>query len=110
MAREPDCSVARRPAGRELPLRVTHNDTKSNNVLWTAGRGSGSVIDLDTVCRAWPSRFWDPYGWSNHGRRMKRTYPWLALIWIYLRLYPGFLRLCRLSDLRGVGISALGQN
>ena len=34
----------------ELPLRVTHNDTKLNNVLFDAQTGRGlCVIDLDTV-------------------------------------------------------------
>ncbi len=34
----------------ELPLRVTHNDTKINNVLFDAATGKGlCVIDLDTV-------------------------------------------------------------
>ena len=41
--------VAQQQAG-ELPLRVTHNDTKLNNVLMDAATGKGvCVIDLDTV-------------------------------------------------------------
>ena len=37
-------------AAGELPLRVTHNDTKLNNVLMDAETGDGvCVIDLDTV-------------------------------------------------------------
>ena len=50
-AREGDCSVALQ-ALREgkLPLRVTHNDTKLNNVLIDRATGKGiCVIDLDTV-------------------------------------------------------------
>ncbi len=46
-----DCGMALR-AQREglLPLRVTHNDTKLNNVLMDAVTGEGiCVIDLDTV-------------------------------------------------------------
>ncbi len=36
--------------GGELPLRVTHNDTKLNNVLMDNGSGKAlCVIDLDTV-------------------------------------------------------------
>ena len=49
--READCSVAlaAQRAG-ELPLRVTHNDTKLNNVLMDEDTGEGiCVIDLDTV-------------------------------------------------------------
>ena len=51
MAREADCSVALQ-AWRDgiLPLRVTHNDTKLNNVLMDRKTGEGlCVIDLDTV-------------------------------------------------------------
>ncbi len=50
-AREADCSVCM-SALREgkLPLRVTHNDTKLNNVLMDEKTGAGlCVIDLDTV-------------------------------------------------------------
>ena len=46
-----DCSVALQ-ALREgrLPLRVTHNDTKLNNVLMDEETGEGvCVVDLDTV-------------------------------------------------------------
>ena len=51
LARQSDCSVAldAMRAGK-LPLRVTHNDTKLNNVLIDADSGEGvCVIDLDTV-------------------------------------------------------------
>lgn len=51
LAREADCSVAMQ-ALRDgvLPLRVTHNDTKLNNVLIDEVTGEGvCVIDLDTV-------------------------------------------------------------
>ena len=51
LAREADCSAAL-SALREglLPLRVTHNDTKLNNVLMDAETGNAlCVIDLDTV-------------------------------------------------------------
>ena len=51
MDREADCSVALQ-ALRDgvLPLRVTHNDTKLNNVLIDTKTGEGiCVIDLDTV-------------------------------------------------------------
>ncbi len=49
--READCSVALSAlrAGT-LPLRVTHNDTKLNNVLMDDKTGEGvCIIDLDTV-------------------------------------------------------------
>ena len=51
MQREADCSVALQ-AQRDgiLPLRVTHNDTKLNNVLIDKRSGEGMcVIDLDTT-------------------------------------------------------------
>ena len=51
MEREADCSVALQ-AMRDgiLPLRVTHNDTKLNNVLIDKKTGEGMcVIDLDTT-------------------------------------------------------------
>ena len=50
-AHKADCSVALQ-AQREgkLPLRVTHNDTKLNNVLFDKATGEGiCVIDLDTT-------------------------------------------------------------
>ena len=51
LAREKDCSAAldAMRAG-QLPLRVTHNDTKLNNVLMDEHTGEGiCIIDLDTV-------------------------------------------------------------
>ena len=50
-AREKDCHVLLDLlAAGEIPLRVTHNDTKINNVLIDAATGKGiCVIDLDTV-------------------------------------------------------------
>ena len=51
LARQADCSVAldAMRAGK-LPLRVTHNDTKLNNVLMDEESGEGvCIIDLDTV-------------------------------------------------------------
>lgn len=51
LSREADCSAALQ-AMREgrLPVRVTHNDTKLNNVLMDERTGEGMcVIDLDTV-------------------------------------------------------------
>ena len=48
---EADCSVALQALrDGKLPLRVTHNDTKLNNVLMDRKSGEGvCVIDLDTV-------------------------------------------------------------
>ena len=48
--REMMSSIVDRIEGGELPLRVTHNDTKMNNVMLDAETGRGlCVIDLDTV-------------------------------------------------------------
>lgn len=51
MEREPEMSaLTGLQAAGELPLRVTHNDTKLNNVMLDAKTGKGvCVIDLDTV-------------------------------------------------------------
>ncbi len=51
LSREADCSVALQ-ALRDgvLPLRVTHNDTKLNNVLIDKSTGEGMcIVDLDTT-------------------------------------------------------------
>ena len=51
MARKEDCSVAMQALRNgKLPLRVTHNDTKLNNILIDRTTGEGvCVIDLDTT-------------------------------------------------------------
>lgn len=51
MARKADCSVAvQAQRDGKLPLRVTHNDTKLNNVLFDKVTREGiCVIDLDTT-------------------------------------------------------------
>lgn len=51
LARKADASVVLDAiAAGEVPIRVTHNDTKLNNVLLDAKTGEGvCVIDLDTV-------------------------------------------------------------
>lgn len=50
-AREADCSVlVELLRNGELPLRVTHNDTKLNNVMFDDETNEGiCVVDLDTV-------------------------------------------------------------
>ena len=49
--REAKCSlIVDKIASGELPLRVTHNDTKLNNIMLDASTGKPlAVIDLDTV-------------------------------------------------------------
>ncbi len=51
LQREPDCSVLTDLIEKgELPLRVTHNDTKLNNVMFDDITGEAiCVVDLDTV-------------------------------------------------------------
>lgn len=51
MDREEDCHVlCDMLASGEIPLRVTHNDTKLNNIMLDKETGKGiCVIDLDTV-------------------------------------------------------------
>lgn len=49
--READCAVlVKQQEEGKLPLRVTHNDTKLNNILFDADTGKGlCIIDLDTI-------------------------------------------------------------
>ncbi len=51
LKRENDCGVLMQQLGEGLlPLRVTHNDTKLNNILFDADTGKGlCIIDLDTI-------------------------------------------------------------
>lgn len=51
MQRTADCSVLMEQLRKgELPLRVTHNDTKLNNILFDEKTGEGlCIIDLDTI-------------------------------------------------------------
>ena len=51
LAREEDCAVLMNQLNEGiLPLRVTHNDTKLNNILFDKETGEGlCIIDLDTI-------------------------------------------------------------
>nr|WP_317282133.1 phosphotransferase [uncultured Sellimonas sp.] len=51
LEREKDCGVlVSKQEDGTLPLRVTHNDTKLNNILFDAKTGKGlCIIDLDTI-------------------------------------------------------------
>ena len=51
LAREEDCGVLMKQLQEGiLPLRVTHNDTKLNNILFDADTDQGlCIIDLDTI-------------------------------------------------------------
>lgn len=51
LERKEDCTVlVRKQEDGRLPIRVTHNDTKLNNILFDADTGKGlCIIDLDTI-------------------------------------------------------------
>lgn len=51
LSRENDCGVLMKELEEgKLPLRVTHNDTKLNNILFDADTDKGlCIIDLDTI-------------------------------------------------------------
>lgn len=45
-----ECSIIMDKLGKTIPVRVTHNDTKLNNILMDKDTGVGvAIIDLDTV-------------------------------------------------------------
>lgn len=45
-----ECSIIANSLGKSIPIRVTHNDTKLNNILVDKDTGIGvALIDLDTV-------------------------------------------------------------
>ena len=50
ISRYKECSLVIDSLGKTIPLRVTHNDTKLNNILMDKKTGVGvAIIDLDTV-------------------------------------------------------------
>ncbi len=93
LARESDCSVAL-GALREgkLPLRVTHNDTKLNNVLMDEKEDVGvCIIDLDTVM---PGLAINDFGDSirfgaNHCAEDERD---LTKVWLDVGLYRAYAK------------------
>jgi len=100
LEREEDCSAALKAqrAGL-LPLRVTHNDTKLNNVLMDEETGQGvCVIDLDTVM---PGLSINDFGDSirfgaNHCAEDERD---LDKMYLDLGLYEAYAR----AFLKGAG-------
>jgi len=45
-----ECSIIQESLGKTIPIRVTHNDTKLNNILMDENTNEGiTVIDLDTI-------------------------------------------------------------
>lgn len=71
----------------ELPLRVTHNDTKLNNVMLDDKTGKGiCVIDLDTVM---PGLAMNDFGIPSvsvqvRHLRMRQTLRKYPAVWNYL--------------------------
>lgn len=47
--KDPLCETQRLLDAGTIPTRITHNDTKLNNVLFDAGGAALCVVDLDTV-------------------------------------------------------------
>lgn len=99
MAREEDASVLMNMLKKgELPLRVTHNDTKLNNIMIDDKTGKGiCVIDLDTVM---PGLALNDFGDSirfgaNPAAEDEKD---LSKVWVDLSLFEsftkGFLEAC----------------
>lgn len=93
MAREADChTVVDLIAEGKLPVRVTHNDTKLNNVLFDTDTNKGiCVIDLDTVMPG--SALYD-FGDSirfgaNHAAEDEKD---LSLVYLDLGLFEQYCR------------------
>ena len=79
-------------AAGELPLRVTHNDTKINNVLFDATTKRGlCVIDLDTVM---PGLIMNDFGDSIRfgASTAAEDEKDLDKVWIDLTLYQAYLQ------------------
>jgi len=79
----------RRVEEGEIPRRVTHNDTKINNILFDRQGRVLCVIDLDTVLR---SPCFNDFGdairtYANHGREDDEN---PANVWLDMDLFRGF--------------------
>ena len=73
----------------EIPRRVTHNDTKINNILFDRQGRVLCVIDLDTVLR---SPCFNDFGdairtYANHGREDDEN---LDDVWLDMTMFRGF--------------------
>ena len=73
----------------EIPLRVTHNDTKINNILFDRQGRVLCVIDLDTVLR---SPCFNDFGdairtYANHGREDDENFD---DVWLDMAMFRGF--------------------
>lgn len=105
LSREADAGVlGKMQAAGDLPLRVTHNDTKLNNLLFDNRTGTGiCVIDLDTVmpglsvCDFGDSIRFGASTAAEDEKRLDRVWCDMELFEIYSR---GFQEACggRLTD------------
>ena len=87
--KETACYFAGRLDRGELPIRVTHNDTKINNILFDRQGRVLCVIDLDTVLR---SPCFNDFGdairtYANHGREDDEH---LDDVWLDMAMFRGF--------------------
>lgn len=91
--READCSIVVDAIAKgEIPLRVTHNDTKLNNVLLDEVTGEGvCVIDLDTVM---PGSLLYDYGDALRfgGSSGAEDEPDLSKIWFVMENFEAFTK------------------
>ncbi len=91
--READCNVVVEAIEKgEIPLRVTHNDTKLNNVLLDEKTGEGvCVIDLDTVM---PGSLLYDYGDALRfgGSSGAEDEPDLDKIWFVMENFEAFTK------------------
>ena len=91
LARRADCSVLMEQLrSGSLPLRVTHNDTKLNNILFDAATGKGlCIIDLDTIM---PGLALNDYGDSIRfgATRAAEDEPDLAKVHFDLELFEAY--------------------
>lgn len=97
--KETACVLGRLQAEGRLPLRVTHNDTKLNNIMMDKRTGKGlCVIDLDTVM---PGLAVNDFGDSirfgaSTGEEDERDLSKVSCDLHLFRLYTkGFLRGCK---------------
>ena len=85
LERKEDCGVlVRQQESGELPLRVTHNDTKLNNILFDSQTGKGlCIIDLDTIMPGLRPMISEiPSGRALlPERRMRKIWIWYILTW-----------------------------
>ncbi|MDO1445426.1 aminoglycoside phosphotransferase family protein [Rhodocytophaga aerolata] len=85
------CTILHMGQRGVLPLRITHNDTKFNNVLLNANDQAQCVIDLDTVMPGYAA-----YDFGDAIRTIVNTAPEdeedLSKIAVNMSLFEGFTR------------------